>query len=105
MKMIRAIVRPEKAEAVVDSLAKEGYVALTKWDVLGRGKQKGLDVDSIHYDVLPKVMIMMVTADENVDEVVDIINESAYTGHFGDGKIFVSPVDGAYTIRTGAKGV
>jgi nitrogen regulatory protein PII 1 len=103
MKMIRAIVRPEKAEEVVDSLAKQGYVALTKWDILGRGKQKGLDVAGIHYDVLPKEMLMMVTRDENVYEIVDIIIESAYTGHFGDGKIFVSPVDEGYTIRTGKK--
>ena len=45
--MIRAIVRPDKAEEVVDSLAEAGYVALTKMDVIGRGKQKGIQVDKI----------------------------------------------------------
>jgi len=105
MKMIRAIVRPEKADTVVEALAKEGFVALTKIDVVGRGKQKGLDIGSIHYDELPKTMLMIVTQDENVDEIIEIIMENAHTGHFGDGKIFVSPVDQAYTIRTGEKGL
>ena len=105
MKMIKAIIRPEKAEKVEDSLAEQGYVSLTKWDILGRGKQKGLNVDGVHYDVLPKTMIMIATEDKNVDEIVDIITKSAYTGHFGDGKIFITSVDDAYTIRTGIKGI
>lgn len=105
MKMIRAIVRPEKAEDVVDALAAAGYVALTKMDVVGRGKQKGIQVGSIHYDELPKVMLMIVTEDENVAEIVEIISRAAYTGNFGDGKIFVSPVEEAYTIRTGSRGL
>jgi len=105
MKMIRAIVRPEKAEDVVDALAAAGYVALTKMDVVGRGKQKGIQVGSIYYDELPKVMLMLVTEDENVAEIVEIINHAAYTGNFGDGKIFVSPVEEAYTIRTGSRGL
>ena len=52
MKMIRAIVRPDKTEEVVDSLSEAGYVALTKMDVIGRGKQKGIQVDKIYYDEL-----------------------------------------------------
>ena len=105
MRMIKAIVRPEKSEDVVEALAAAGFVALTKIDVVGRGKQKGLDIGGIHYDELPKAMLMIVVQDENVDEVVDIIMESAHTGHFGDGKIFIAPVEESYTIRTGKKGV
>jgi nitrogen regulatory protein PII 1 len=105
MKMIRAIVRPDKVEEVVDSLAKAGYVALTKMDVIGRGKQKGIQVDKIYYDELPKTMLLLVTEDENTDSIIDTINESAFTGSFGDGKIFVSPVDEAYTVRTRIKGL
>jgi len=105
MKMIKAIVRPEKSEDVVESLAKAGFVALTKMDVVGRGKQKGLDIGGIRYDELPKTMLMLVVDDENVDEVVDIIMESARTGRFGDGKIFIGPVEQTYTIRTGKPGV
>jgi len=105
MKMIKAIVRPERAEKVVDALAEAGFVSLTKIDVVGRGKQKGLDVGSIHYDELPKTLLLIVTEDENVDEIVEIIMENAQTGHFGDGRIFISPVEEAYTIRTGVKGL
>lgn len=105
MKMIRAILRPDRIEEVVDSLSNAGYVALTKMDVIGRGKQKGIQLDNIYYDELPKVMLMIVTPRENTDEVIDIINEKAYTGNFGDGKIFISPVEEAYTVRTRTKGL
>ncbi|MEN4018899.1 MAG: P-II family nitrogen regulator [Methanobacterium sp.] len=105
MKMVRAIIRPEKAEEVVDSLADAGYVALTKMDVIGRGKQKGIQIDKIYYDELPKTMLLIVAEDENIAPVIDIINGSAFTGSFGDGKIFVSPVDEAYTVRTRSKGL
>ncbi|GAW93878.1 P-II family nitrogen regulator [Calderihabitans maritimus] len=105
MKMIRAIVRPEKFEDVVEALAEAGYVAFTKMDVVGRGKQKGIQLGSVYYDELPKVMFMLVIEDENVEEVVEIINRAAYTGNFGDGKIFVSPVEQAYTVRTGSQGL
>ncbi|WP_027718990.1 P-II family nitrogen regulator [Desulfovirgula thermocuniculi] len=105
MKMIRAIVRPEKAEEVVDALAAAGFVALTKMDVVGRGKQKGIQVGAVHYDELPKVMLMIVAEDESVPEIVEVIGRAAYTGNFGDGKIFISPVEEAYTIRTGTRGL
>jgi len=105
MKMIRAIVRPDKAEEVVDSLAEAGYVALTKMDVIGRGKQKGIKIDKIYYDELPKTMLLLVAEEENIHKIIDIINESAFTGSFGDGKILVSPVDEAYTVRTRSAGL
>ena len=105
MKMIRAIVRPDKAETVVNSLSDSGYVALTKMDVIGRGKQKGIQLDNIYYDELPKVMLMLVTPSEEISKVDDIINETAFTGNFGDGKIFISPVEEVYTVRTRSKGL
>ncbi len=105
MKMIRAIVRPEKAEEVVGALAEAGFVALTKIDVVGRGKQKGIEVEGIRYDELPKTMLLLVAREENVDEIVDIIMENARTGRFGDGRIFISPVEESYTIRTGQRGL
>jgi len=105
MKMIRAILRPDKVEEVVDSLSDAGYVALTKMDVIGRGKQKGIQLDNIYYDELPKVMLILVTPSEKIDEIVEIINETAFTGNFGDGKIFISPVEEAYTVRTRTKGL
>ncbi|MBU4532467.1 MAG: P-II family nitrogen regulator [Eubacteriales bacterium] len=103
MRKITAIVRPEMAEEVSEALAKGGFAALTKMDVAGRGKQMGLRMGSVYYDELPKVMLWLVLEDGKVNEAVEIINKAAYTGNFGDGKVFVSPVEEAYTIRTGVK--
>ena len=105
MKMIRAILRPETADAVAEGLADAGFVSLTKIPVFGRGKQKGITVGATHYDELPKTMIMVVVEDGAVDEVIKLVKYKAYTGNFGDGKIFVSPVETAITVRTGALGL
>lgn len=105
MKMIRAIIKPEKAENVVDALEKEGFISLTKIDVFGRGKQKGIQVGSVMYDELPKVMLMLVVENEDVEKVVGIIEDSARTGNIGDGKIFITVVEEAYTVRTGKRGL
>lgn len=101
MQMIRAIIRPNKEAEVVESLEKEDYVSLTKMDVFGRGKQRGIHTAEVQYDELPKTMIMLVVEDQEKSKVVDIIQKTAFTGKYGDGKIFVSPVDESYTIRTG----
>lgn len=95
MKMLRAIIRPEMADKVADELLKEGFPAMTRMDVYGRGKQMGLQVGSTFYDELPKHMIMMVVKDEDEEKVADIIMKNAFTGddgNYGDGRIFVSPV-------------
>jgi nitrogen regulatory protein PII 1 len=105
MKMIRAIVRPEAAEGIAESLAASGFVSMTQVQVFGRGKQKGITLGTVHYDELPKTMILMVVEDAKADEAVGIIKAKAHTGNFGDGKIFLSPVDAAYTVRTGAAGL
>jgi nitrogen regulatory protein PII 1 len=55
----------------------------------------------VHYDELPKTLIMTVVEDKDMDRVVTVIQEKARTGFFGDGKIFVTPVEMAYTVRTG----
>jgi Nitrogen regulatory protein PII len=103
MKMIRAIVRPEKVDEITDGLSESGFYSMTKYNVFGRGKQKGISVGTVHYDELPKTLIMLVVTDESVDEVIKIISYKAYTGNFGDGKIFISAVEDAYTVRTGKK--
>lgn len=102
MKMIRAIVRPETADGVVTGLAESGFYSMTKMSVFGRGKQKGLTVGKVHYDELPKTLIIIVVEDKSVDEVLKIIQYKAYTGSEGDGKIFISPVEGVRTVRTGS---
>lgn len=105
MKMIRAIIRPNKEENVVENLEKEGFYSLTKMNVFGRGKQKGIRVGTVCYDELPKVMLMLVVEDPDVPKAVNVIQNSARTGNIGDGKIFVTDVSEAYTVRTGASGL
>jgi nitrogen regulatory protein PII 1 len=102
MKMIRAFIRPEKEQEVVQALEGAGFPSLTKVPVFGRGKQKGLTVGPVHYDELPKVMLMTVVDDKDLDKAVTVINDKARTGFIGDGKVFISPVEAAYTVRTGA---
>ena len=105
MKMIRAFIRPEKEQEVLLALEGAGFPSLTKMPVFGRGKQKGLQVGPVHYDELPKMLVMMVVNDEAVEKVVNLIHEKAKTGFVGDGKIFISPVENAYTVRTGEAGL
>ncbi len=105
MKMIRAIIRPNREEKVVEHLEKEGFYSLTKMNVFGRGKQKGIRVGTVCYDELPKVMLMLVVADEAVSKAVNVIQNSARTGNIGDGKIFVTDVSEVYTVRTGVPGL
>lgn len=105
MILIKAVVRPEKSDEVLAGLLEAGYPAVTKIPVFGRGKQRGLKVGEVHYDELPKEMLLMVVPDDDKDFVIKTVMERARTGegHFGDGKIFVMPVDEVYTISSGVK--
>ncbi len=106
MIMIRAIVRPEKCDEVMAALMYAGFPAVTKMDVYGRGKQRGMKVGEVTYDELPKEMLLTVVKDEDKDFVAETIMKAARTGPkgaFGDGKIFVSAVDEVYTVSSGTK--
>lgn len=105
MKMIRAILRPDAVDAVTAALEESGFFSLTKVSVFGRGKQKGITVGSTHYDELPKTTLMLVVEDAQVNDVLKIIKYKAYTGNYGDGKIFVTNVERALTVRTGLEGL
>ncbi|SHE27006.1 P-II family nitrogen regulator [Alkalibacter saccharofermentans] len=105
MKMIRAIVRPERVSVILEELLDAGYPAVTKTDVVGRGKQRGIKVGNVRYDELQKEMLLLVVEDEEKDEVVKLISKNAKTGEgvYGDGKIFVTPVEDVYTISSGVQ--
>ncbi|AKG53287.1 nitrogen regulatory protein P-II [Dehalogenimonas sp. WBC-2] len=106
MIMIRAIVRPEKDDEVLAALLEAGFPAVTKMDVYGRGKQRGMRVGTATYDELPKVLLLLVVDDKDKDLVVETVTKSARTGetgNFGDGKIFISSVEEVFTVRTGEK--
>ncbi len=107
MLMIRAIIRPSQTQVVLSELLSAGFPAVTKMDVYGRGKQKGVKIGEVYYDEIPKEMLLMVVRDEDKDDVIRIIMKYARTGegNFGDGRIFVSPVEEAYTISTRKAGL
>ena len=104
MKMVQAIIRPEKIEIVKKALADKGFVAMTIIEVKGRGEQKGITLQyrgsQMQVDTLPKVKIEMVVKDEDVQPVIAIVREACRTGRIGDGKIFVLPVDMMCKVRT-----
>ena len=105
MKRVEAIIKPFKLEDVKEALSEAGIAGMTVSDVKGYGRQQGHSelYRGAEYvvDFLPKIKIDLVIAEEQVDEVVKIITESARTGKIGDGKIFVSSVEKIVRIRTG----
>jgi len=105
MKKVEAIIRPEKIQDVKAALDKLGCIGMTITEVKGRGKQGGITQQwrgrQYHIDLLPKIKIELVVKTKHVDKVVNTIIESARTGNTGDGKIFVSPVERVYRVRTG----
>jgi nitrogen regulatory protein PII 1 len=106
MLMIRAIVRPEKVDAVLEGLMTEGFPAVTRMNVSGRGKQRGIKIGDITYDEIPKELLIMVVPDGDKDLVIKTVMSAARSGDkgaFGDGKIFISPVDEVYTVSSGIK--
>jgi nitrogen regulatory protein PII 1 len=106
MLMIRAIVRPERVDAVMEKLIEEGFPAVTKMSVAGRGKQRGIKIGDVTYDEIPKELLIIVVPDADKDLVIKTVIGAARTGEkgaFGDGKIFVSPVDEVYTVSSGIK--
>ena len=108
MLLVRAIIRPEKRDEVLYELSTAGFHAATVIDVMGRGKQKGVKIGSIVCDEIPKVMILMAVRDEDKEDVVSVIMRTAKTsdsGAFGDGKIFITPIEEAYTVSSAATGL
>ena len=105
MKLIKAIVRPNKVDDVREALEKLGVSGMTVTEVRGHGKQKGHTAiyrgKEYNVSLLPKMEVELVIADENADEAVKAIIQAARTGEIGDGRVFVLPVGESYRIRTG----
>ena len=106
MLMIRSIVRPTRVDEVLAALMEAGFPAVTKVSVVGRGKQRGIKIGEITYDEIPKELLITVVPDADKDFVIKTVIKAARTGDkgaYGDGKIFVSPVEEVYTISSGIK--
>ena len=109
MKKIEAIIKPFKLDDVKEALHEAGVSGITVTEAKGFGRQKGHTelYRGAEYvvDFLPKVKIEVVIADTAVEAAVEAIRKAAQTGRIGDGKIFVSNIEGAVRIRTGETGL
>ncbi|MFZ0133270.1 MAG: P-II family nitrogen regulator [Desulfobacterales bacterium] len=106
MIMIRSIVRPEKVDNVLAALMEAGFPGVTKMSVVGRGKQRGIKIGEVTYDEIPKEMLLTVVKNTDKEFAIRTIVKAARTGEkgaFGDGRIFVVPVEEAYTISSGIR--
>ncbi len=108
MVRIEAIIRPSRLDEVKSALDELGVRGISVTEIKGAGKQKGY---TQHYrgseyqvNLLPKVQLVVVVADSEMDRVVEAIEGTARTGEIGDGKIFITPVLEAVRIRTGERG-
>jgi nitrogen regulatory protein P-II 1 len=108
MKKVEAIIKPFKLDEVKEALHEVGIQGITVTEAKGFGRQKGHTelYRGAEYvvDFLPKVKIEVVMEDALVERAVEAIQQAAYTGRIGDGKIFVATVDEAIRIRTGERG-
>jgi len=107
MKLIKAIIRPNKVDEVKDALGKLSISGMTVTEVRGHGKQKGHTAvyrgKEYNVSLLPKMQIEAVVSDTLVEDAIRAIIQAARTGEIGDGRVFVIPVEQAYRIRTGEK--
>lgn len=108
MKKVEAIIRVDKLHPVKAALEDMGYPGMTVTEVRGHGTQKGITEiwrgRTFKIDLLPKVKMEIVVADEDVNKLVETIVGVARTGNIGDGKIFVSSIEDTIRIRTGETG-
>ena len=107
MRLIKAIVRPNKVEDVRDALGKLNISGMTVTEVRGHGRQKGHAAiyrgKEYSVNLLPKMQIEVVVTNTIAEEAIRAIVEAARTGEIGDGRVFVLPVQESYRIRTGEK--
>jgi len=108
MKMITAIIKPSRLDAVLEAVTEAGASGLTVTEVRGYGRQKGKTevYRGAEYEVklLPKVKLEIAVPSDVVDAVIEAIARTANTGKIGDGKVFVVDLEAALRIRTGERG-
>ncbi|MDT0466955.1 MULTISPECIES: P-II family nitrogen regulator [Streptomyces] len=108
MKLITAIVKPFRLDAVKTALQELGVQGLTVTEASGYGRQRGhTEVyrgAEYQVDLVPKVRIEVVVEDADADAVIDAVVSAAQTGKIGDGKVWAVPVDTVVRVRTGERG-
>jgi len=108
MKLIIAIIRPERLEAVQNALSEKEVYLMTVSNVHGCGRQRGYTETfrggTVQIRLLPKMKLEIAVNEQFVQPTIDSIVKAAHSGNIGDGKIFVVPLEEVVRIRTGEKG-
>ena len=108
MKLVTAVIKPHKWEDVRTGLETFGVTGMTVSEVSGYGRQKGHTevYRGAEYtvDLVPKVRLEVLVADDDATDIVDVLVKSARTGRIGDGKVWSVPVDDVVRVRTGERG-
>jgi nitrogen regulatory protein P-II 1 len=109
MKRIEAIVKPFKLDEVKAALSSMGVQGITVIEAKGFGRQRGHSEiyrgSEYAVDFVPKMKVELIVPEEQVESIIEVILQSAYTGRVGDGKIFVSTIDEVIRIRTRERGM
>jgi nitrogen regulatory protein P-II 1 len=108
VKLVVAVIKPHRLDEVKDALREAGVSGMTTIEAQGFGRQRGHTElyrgSEYQIDFVPKVQVEVLTDDERLDEVVDLILKHARTGKIGDGKVWVLPVEQVHRVRTGEMG-
>jgi len=108
VKVVTAIIKPFKLDEVKEAIKGQGVQGMTVTETRGFGRQRGHTevYRGAEYQIefVPKIKIEVVTDDGSVDRLVQIIMETAQTGKIGDGKIWITPAENVFRIRTGESG-
>jgi len=107
MKLVTAIFKPSRLDAVIDALGEAGVLGLTVSEVRGYGRQQGKTevYRGAEYEIrlLPKVKVEVACGAADVERVIEAMTAAANTGTIGDGKVFVSDLETVLRIRTGER--
>ena len=108
MKLITAIIKPQKLEGVEEALVSAGVAGMTVSEAKGFGRQLGLTEvyrgAQYKVDLIPKVRLEVLVASNIADKAIKVITEAARTGNIGDGKVWATAVDTVTRVRTGESG-
>ena len=108
MKLITAIIKPQKLDAVKEALVSQGITGMTVSEAKGFGRQLGLTEvyrgTQYKVDLIPKIRLEVLVSSKIADKVIEIIVNAARTGSIGDGKVWATAVDSVIRVRTGESG-
>jgi nitrogen regulatory protein P-II 1 len=108
MKLITAIIKPQKLDAVKEALVSQGITGMTVSEAKGFGRQLGLTEvyrgTQYKVDLIPKIRLEVLVSSKVADKAIEIIVNAAGTGSIGDGKVWATAVDSVTRVRTGESG-